>query len=238
MNSATSVRLLLGTEHACGYLPERSARSAFIDPEFPLSASRYGVLLDMGFRRSGAYVYRPACAGCRDCLAARVPVTHFTPDRSQRRCARRNADLLLGRDPVLGEEHYALYRRYLASRHAGGGMNPEDYKAFRTFLECSWGDTRFWTLRHEGRLLAVAVVDIVPSGISAVYTFYDPEETARGLGTCFVLKQIEQAQAMEKPYVYLGYWVENSQKMDYKRRYRPLEVFSRDTWRRLDDIEA
>ena len=234
----TSVRLLLGTEHACGYLPERSARSAFIDPEFPLSAARYGVLLDLGFRRSGAYVYRPACAACRDCLAARVPVAQFEADRSQRRCLRRNADLTFDREPMLGEEHYALYRTYLASRHAGGGMNPEDYKAFRTFLECSWGDTQYWTLRKDKRLLAVAVVDLVPSGISAVYTFFDPAERARGLGTCAVLRQIDQARALGKPYVYLGYWVANSPKMDYKRRYRPLEVLRRDTWVHLDDIEA
>ena len=236
--STTSVRLLLGTEHACGYLADRSARSAFIDPEFPLSSLRYGVLLDLGFRRSGAYVYRPACAACKDCLAARVPVAEFQPDRSQRRCLRRNQDLKLGQESSLGEEHYALYRRYLASRHAGGGMNPEDYKAFRTFLECAWGDTQFWTLRQGSRLLAVAVVDIVPSGISAVYTFFDPDERNRSLGTCAVLRQIEQARAMGKSYVYLGYWVANSPKMDYKRRYRPLEILEKDTWKRLDNIEA
>jgi leucyl-tRNA---protein transferase len=236
--TSNSVRLLLGTEHACGYLPDRSARSAFIDPEFPLNAPRYGVLLDLGFRRSGAYVYRPACSSCRDCLAARVPVVQFEPDRSQRRCLKRNADLKLVREPILGEEHYALYRAYLASRHAGGGMNPEDYKAFRTFLECAWGDTQYWSLRLAGRLLAVAVVDLVPTGISAVYTFFDPEERGRGLGTLAVLKQIEQARSLNKPYVYLGYWVANSQKMDYKRRFRPLEVLTKDTWRRLDDIEA
>jgi arginine-tRNA-protein transferase len=235
-STSTSVRLLLGTEHACGYLPDRSARSAFIDPEFPLSSLRYGVLLDLGFRRSGAYVYRPACAACKDCLAARVPVAEFVPDRSQRRCLKRNADLKLTQEPALGEEHYALYRRYLASRHAGGGMNPEDYKAFRTFLECSWGDTQFWTLRLNGRLMAVAVVDLVPSGISAVYTFFDPLERSRSLGTCAVLTQIEQARAMGKPYVYLGYWVENSQKMDYKRHFHPLEVLHKDTWKRLEAI--
>lgn len=236
--STASVRLLLGTEHACGYLPQRNARSAFIDPEFPLSAARYGVLLDLGFRRSGAYVYRPACASCRDCLAARVPVAQFRPDRSQRRCLRRNADLQFARDAALGSEHYTLYRRYLASRHAGGGMNPEDYKAFRTFLECAWGDTQFWTLRLRGRLLAVAVVDLVPSGVSAVYTFFDPAERARGLGTYAVLRQIDEAQRMAKPYVYLGYWVANSPKMDYKRRYRPLEVLARENWSRLDHIDA
>ncbi len=232
----TSVRLLLGTEHACGYLPARSARSAFIDPEFPLSAARYGTLLDLGFRRSGAYVYRPACASCRDCLAARIPVAEFKPDRSQRRCLKRNADLKLKCEAALTEEHYALYRRYLFARHAGGGMNPEDYKAFRSFLECPWGDTQFWSLRGDGRLLAVAVVDVVPQGLSAVYTFYEPDERRRGLGTCAVLQQIEAAREMGKPYVYLGYWVPRSAKMDYKRRYRPLEILMRDQWRHLDPL--
>jgi arginine-tRNA-protein transferase len=231
--TTSNLRLLLGTEHACGYLDHRSARSAFIDPEFPLNPARYGVLLDLGFRRSGPYVYRPACANCRDCLAARVPAQEFKPDRSQRRCLRRNADLKLSRELAPTEEHYALYRRYLASRHAGGGMNPEDSKAFRTFLECAWGDTQFWTMRLDGRLLAVAVVDLIPKGLSAVYTFYDPAERKRGLGTFAVLKQIEAARELRRPYVYLGYWVEGSAKMDYKRHYQPLEILNAEVWHRL-----
>ena len=232
--TATTLRLLLGTEHACGYLDERSARSAFVDPDFPLSAARYGALLDLGFRRSGPYVYRPACAGCRDCLAARIPVAQFQPDRSQRRCLRRNADLRLVREPALTAEHYSLYRRYLASRHAGGGMNPDDDKAFRTFLDCAWGETQRWSWRLGDRLMAVAIVDIVPNGLSAVYTFYEPQERSRSLGTYAVLNQIESARSTNKPYVYLGYWVADSPKMDYKRHYRPLEILSQDTWRALE----
>lgn len=237
MNS-TPLRLLLGTEHACGYLADRSARSAFVDPQFPLDPQRYGLLLDLGFRRSGLYTYRPACASCNACLPARIPVAQFIANRSQRRCLKRNADLEFNVEPALTAEHFALYRQYLSQRHAGGGMNPEDPRAFRAFLECAWGEVEFWTFRAGKLLLAVTVVDRVPAGLSAVYTFYDTDEAARSLGVLAVLKQIEIALLEERPYVYLGYWVEGSAKMDYKRHFRPLEILVGGAWRRLDETPA
>jgi arginine-tRNA-protein transferase len=231
--NANPLRFLLGTEHPCGYLAEHSARSAFVDPEFTLTPARYGKLLDLGFRRSGVHVYRPLCTACNACRPARIPVTEFIADRSQRRCVRRNADLRLAIEPRLTDEHYQLYRNYLAARHADGGMNPEDPHAFRTFLECPWGETEFWCWRLDGRLLAVAVVDVLPQGLSAVYTFFDVDEPSRSLGTHSVLKQIQMALQRRKPYLYLGYWVAGSSKMDYKRRFRPLEILGGASWQPL-----
>lgn len=224
-------QLLLGAEHPCSYLDGRVARSIFVAPDLKLDAARYGTLLDLGFRRSGAYVYRPACSACRQCRPARVPVMQFTPDRAQRRCAKRNADLRLRIETEFSAEHYELYRRYLRARHPGGGMDPDDRAAFHSFLSSSWKATEILALRDAaGRLLAGAVVDRVPQGLSAVYTYFDPQDGARSLGTYAVLKEIERASALGLPYLYLGYWVPGSAKMDYKRRFRPLEILTPRGW--------
>lgn len=226
------VRLLLGSEHACGYLTGREARSAFIDPNSTLNPRRYAELLQFGFRRSGAYVYRPACAGCKACQPARIAVAAFAANRTQTRCLKRNADLTLARGTALSNEHFALYRRYLSTRHAGGGMDPNDPVAFHSFLECPWGETQVWDFRLGERLIATAIVDVLPQALSAVYTFFDPSERGRSLGTLAVLQQIEQARREGREYLYLGYWVEQSPKMAYKGRFRPLEVLGARGWQR------
>ena len=224
-------QLLLGAEHRCSYLDGRMARSLFVDPSLQLDAARYGTLLDLGFRRSGSYVYRPACATCQECRPARVPVKLFTPDRAQRRCEKRNAGLRLHIETELSAEHYALYRRYLRARHPDGGMDPENPTAFHSFLSSRWNGTEILAVRDaSGRLLAGAVLDRVPHGLSAVYTYFDPAEGARSLGTYAVLKEIERARALGLSYLYLGYWVPGSPKMDYKRRFSPLEILTPHGW--------
>jgi len=237
--SMQSLRLLMGSAHACGYLPERHARSAFVDPAFPLEPALYGALLDQGFRRSGDYAYRPMCLNCRACQSARIVADEFVPDRAQRRCARRNLDLNLTISTRLTDEHYALYRRYMASRHRNGGMDPDDAEAFREFLACGWGATEFWEFRlgpdADSPLMAVSVVDRIPRGLSAVYTFFEPQAPERGLGTYAILAQVERAKAEGLPHVYLGYWVPGSAKMDYKKRFHPLEVLRNTGWQRLPD---
>lgn len=228
------VRLYLSGEHSCGYLPDHHARSLFVDPDFQLNPARYDRLLEQGFRRGGDHVYRPRCSGCSACVPARIPVARFAADRSQRRGLVRNADLRLSVNYQLTDEQFELYQRYLRGRHAGGGMNPEDKLGFHNFLDCRWGGTEFWEYRLAEQLLACAVVDRTPSALSAVYTFFDPGEERRGLGSWSITRQIEQARIDGLNYVYLGYWVAGSRKMDYKRRFRPLEVLSRSGWRELD----
>lgn len=232
MNSLQRVQLYLSTEHGCGYLPGNAARNAYVDPEFNMNPWRYEVLIERGFRRSGSYVYRPHCANCRLCVPARVPVEHFVPSRGQRRCWQRNTDLSLSIVDELQDEHYALYRRYLAARHPGEGMDADNREAFHTFLECQWGDTQYWEFRAQNRLLALAVVDTLGNALSAVYTFFDPEEQSRSLGTYAVLRQIEHAREAGLAYVYLGYWVPQSRKMDYKKNFRPLELLGETGWSR------
>ncbi|MEZ5463679.1 MAG: arginyltransferase [Lysobacteraceae bacterium] len=230
------IRVFQTLEHDCGYYPQRRARNLVIDPLAPDIRRLYPLALGNGFRRSGGHVYRPNCAQCQACLPSRVVVRDFRPNRSQRRCLTRNDDLRLAwTDARHSDEIGALYQRYLSQRHPGGGMDDGDPEDFERFLRCDWSPTRFLCLRDPtNRLLAVAVTDVLPRALSAVYTFYDPAETARGLGTLAVLLQLEQARQQGREHLYLGYWIEGHPKMDYKRRFRPLERLLNGEWARLD----
>lgn len=228
------LRLFHTGEHACGYWPERVARDLVLDPRDPRLRAWYPHALGWGFRRSGDIVYRPHCAGCRACVAVRIPVDRFRPDRSQRRCLARNAEVEMRVRPAeRTEEHLALYRRYLSARHAGGGMDGHGAAEFDQFLIGSWSEGRFLELREQRRLIAVAVTDVVDTALSAVYTFYDPDLAERGLGTLAILRQLEWAQRERREHLYLGYWIAGHPKMDYKRRFRPLEGFDGHEWRDL-----
>lgn len=231
MTVNTSIRVYQTAEHACGYWPERTARDLVLDPHDAQLPEIYGGALAMGFRRSGSHVYRPNCPGCRACVALRLPVADFVPDRSQSRCLRRNADLEVSLAPAWRtEENFALYRRYLRGRHAGGGMDKAAPGDFDLFLACPWSPTRFLELRAGGRLLGVAVTDVLPDALSAVYTFYDPDEHRRGLGTFAVLQQIAWARDEGRAHLYLGYWIAGHPKMDYKTRFHPHERLLDGRW--------
>lgn len=232
------VHLFLSPEHPCGYLADRSARNAYIDPALPMTATRYGWLLEQGFRRSGSHVYRPHCIGCQRCIPARIPVPEFTPNRSQRRCRRRNEDLRIRVAHRLEDAHFELYQRYLRARHPDGGMEPDNREAFQHFLLCAWGEVQIWEFWLEARLMGFAVVDRLPLSLSAVYTCFEPEAPSRSLGSYAVLEQIAYAKAADLPHVYLGYWVPGSRKMAYKQQFQPLEVFSGGVWRRFDPNRA
>lgn len=224
--------------HPCGYFPERTARDLVLDPRDPRLPRFYPQALDWGFRRSGDLVYRPHCGDCRACVAVRIPVRDFVPDRSQRRCLRRNADITVRVVATQRtDEQLALYQRYLKARHRGGGMDDHGASEFEQFLVGAWADGRFLEFRVDGRLLGVAVTDRVERALSAVYTFYDPDESARGLGTFAILRQLAWAREEGLDHLYLGYWIEGHRKMDYKRRFRPLEAFTGRGWRRLEPGE-
>jgi leucyl-tRNA---protein transferase len=225
------IRIFQSLEHPCGYFPERRARNLVIDPLARGLPQAYGMAVERGFRRSGGHVYRPHCAGCRACVAARVDVAAFAPDRSQRRTLKRNADLELSQAPPRRtEENFALYRRYLAARHPEGGMDDPGEEDFDRFLASPWSPTQFLELRLRGELLAVAVTDVLPAGLSAVYTFFEPSQAARSLGTCAILRQIELTRANGLPHLYLGYWIAGHPKMDYKARFGPLQVLGPRGW--------
>lgn len=232
MSRQIGIRVFQTTEHACGYWPERSARDLVLDPADPALPGLYGPALAMGFRRSGAHVYRPNCIGCAACTPVRIPVASFAPSRSQRRVLARNADLRVSLAPALRDQaSFDLYRRYVGTRHAGGGMDDPSPDEFDAFLRCDWSPTCFLRLHAGDRLVAVAVTDLLGDGLSAVYTFFDPDLAGRSLGTLAILAQVEAARQKGLDHVYLGFWLRDHPKMDYKRRFRPLEFLDGDQWR-------
>jgi leucyl-tRNA---protein transferase len=229
-----NLELYPSPEHACSYLPGRRARTIFGDPAIRLNSRVYSVLIDCGFRRSGSYVYRPACPGCNACVPVRIPVAEFAPRRIDRRIRRLNANLTVeAATACFRDEDFRLYERYLHARHAGGGMDGSDPGQYLGFLTCNWMETAFYRFFAADRLVAVAVTDRLLQGLSAVYTFFDPALEARSLGSYAILWQIEEARRLELPYVYLGYWIEECPKMRYKAQYRPLEALRHGTWARL-----
>lgn len=231
MADTASLDLYVSPEHPCHYLPEKQARTVFVDPALPMDQRLYGVLANHGFRRSGPHVYRPHCSECRACVPLRVAVQDFRPDRTQRRVLRRNLDLRCSVRPAeFDADHFALYGRYLAARHAEGGMDGSSETDYRQFLLSPWGKTSLLELRHQDRLVGVAVTDELQDGFSAVYTFYDPELGPRSLGTHAILMQIEEARRRGLNWLYLGYWIAASRKMSYKARFRPFEMLGTDGW--------
>ena len=226
------VRLVVTPEHPCSYLPGRVARNRAAWAE-QVPGSVYHQFMDAGFRRSGKVLYQPVCRGCRRCQMIRVPVDTFRPGKSQRRCRRRNEDLVVTSDnPVPTEEKFALYLRYATDWH-GKDKTEEDRDSFESFLYDSPVDTVEYCYRDgAGRLLAVGICDVCPESFSSVYFYHDPAEARRGLGTFGALVEIDEARRMGIRHYYLGYWVDGCGAMQYKESFRPNEVLHSDgVWR-------
>jgi leucyl-tRNA---protein transferase len=227
--------MFLSMPHPCSYLTGRVATSLFVDPRAPLDSATYASYMRLGFRRSGDLVYRPHCRDCQACIPVRVPISQFQPNRAQRRILKRNSDIkVVARAPAYDPEHFALYLRYQKHRHPGGGMDDPDPQKYTNFLLSRHVHTVFYEMRLRARLLGIAVVDHLPDGLSAVYTFFDPNENRRGLGTFAVLWQIERARQLKMAWVYLGYLIRECQKMAYKENFRPLEAYIDGRWSLLD----
>jgi len=225
--------LFLSMPHPCSYLDGRQSTILFVDPQRLLAPEHYGAFVQQGFRRSGDLVYRPHCKNCSACVAVRVPVREFSPSRSQKRVLKKNTDVdVIATPPRFDSAHFELYRRYQASRHPGSGMNDTDPQKYLGFLVSRQVASSFYEFRVGPQLLGVAVVDRLPDGMSAVYTFFDPDFPDRGLGSFAILWQIAEVSRQGLEYLYLGYWIAESPKMAYKAKYQPLEYLQQGLWTR------
>jgi arginine-tRNA-protein transferase len=221
--------------HSCSYLEDQEATTLFVDPRQSMDRKLYSKLSVLGFRRSGNHIYRPHCTHCNACIPARIPVSDFRPRRAQRRVWQRNEDLrVVATDDIRDDEAFDLYHRYICLRHFDGDMYPPDREQYQAFLNSVWDCTEYFRFYAGGRLVAIAVVDMLEDGLSAIYTFFDPDADKRSLGTHAILWQIEHARETGLDYLYLGYWIRNCRKMAYKSEYRPLQVYLNSRWSTLN----
>lgn len=228
LSDQAAIQFYETSTYPCSYIKGNTARS-LVATSRHMKTSYYNALTEKGFRRSGTFIYRPHCDACQACTPIRLPVDQFKATRSQRRTFKHYAHLQVQRKALAwNEEHFELYRRYQAQRHTGSEMDNDDKSTYIQFLLSSPVQSALYEFRDQSELKMVALVDELEDGLSAVYTFFDPDSS--GLGTYGILWQIAFCRSIEKTWLYLGYWIEQSRKMAYKTRFSPYQLYLDGAW--------
>ncbi|PHS68516.1 MAG: arginyltransferase [Methylophaga sp.] len=224
--------------HPCSYIDGHQARNIYPDPHQLMTNLLYSHLIQQGFRRSSDLAYRPYCPTCQACIPVRINIKNFQPNRSQRRCLSNNKEISLSLHAnEFNDQHFQLYGRYLANRHIGGGMDDPTKQSYINFLTSSWSETQLIEFKYHDKLVAVAVTDFIADGLSAFYTFFDPDLPKQSLGTFAILQQIELAKKHGFSQLYLGYWIKNCQKMQYKQNFSGVEAYVNQHWQPINTLK-
>jgi arginyl-tRNA--protein-N-Asp/Glu arginylyltransferase len=229
------IRLFETVVDDCPYLDNQKSASILVDPDHQIDENLFSTLSHSGFRRSGEVLYSPKCPTCSACVSVRIPSALFRLSRSQKRVWRRNIDLRASIEDVrFDKEHFDMYFLYQKHRHPDSSMCDEDTAKYISFIEASYSRSKFLCFRLDGELIGISVLDQFDGGLSAVYTFFDPKHSNRSIGTYAVLYALKLAKTQDIPFVYLGYWIDGSQKMDYKRKFKPLQGYIDRQWQELE----
>ena len=234
----SALQFYLTSPYPCSYLPDVEARSQVATPAFLITPQVYSELVLHGFRRSGTFTYRPRCDNCRECTPVRIEIGDFRANRSQRRSWKQHRNLDVSLHALEDhEEYFPLYQHYQNTRHRDGGMDNDSREQYRSFLLQSHVDSMLVEFREAGVLRMVSVIDVLSDGLSSVYTFYDPDIEGSSFGTFNVLWQIELCRKLELPFLYLGYWIKQSQKMAYKANFLPLQGLRNGIWQEFAAVD-
>jgi len=234
-NAYNPIKLFETVIDECPYLEDKQSASILVDPEEPIQPALFSLLSRSGFRRSGNMLYSPKCPSCSACVSVRIPSLLFKPSRGQKRVWRKNSDLRVTIEDVsFKQEHFNLYLKYQQFRHPDSTMCNDDPEKYTSFIESAFSASKFVCIHLQDQLIGICVIDQFDQGLSAVYTFFDPEYSNRSIGTYAIMYLVKIARLRGIPYVYLGYWVDQSSKMDYKRKFRPLEGYFDRKWYTLD----
>ncbi|WP_394132036.1 arginyltransferase [Shewanella maritima] len=213
----------------CNYIPGNKEQLLVIQEE-QLNGHLFEQLLGMGFRRNGNAIYKPYCPNCNQCQSIRLPIAKFKPSKRQKRTLKANTDIQWRLSHKVSEDHFILYQKYIDERHSDGPMFPASESQYKEFLHCDWLEPTFIELFIEDKLVGVAVTDLMPNSLSAIYSYFDPELSQRSLGSLMILLQCELAKVLGKQYLYLGYQIDSNRKMNYKRLYRPYQILTSQGW--------
>ena len=231
MSRLQSVIFFLTDTEACSYLPKEKASFLVVDPTEKISGFEFSQLSQSGFRRSGKTIYRPQCKSCDQCIPIRIPVENFIPKRRHRRILRKNSRVSVSKvNPFFSVEHFSLYSKYINNRHHSDDMDPSSIAQYKDFLVEGKQGTSFYEYREDDALLAVSVTDSLNDGVSAIYNFYEPTLSSRALGIFMILSLIRETSKQKKRFLYIGYWIKECKKMNYKNQFKPLEKLVNRKW--------